>query len=827
MEIIELAVQNVRGLRDTTLKLDGKNSVIWGPNGAGKSCVVDAVDFLFTGRISRLTGPGTQGITLNRHGPHVDHSPEDATVSATVRLDGTPDPVFIQRRMSQPDKLICPDDVATIIAATGGSIYNGGVILTRRDILRYITSEAGKRADEIQALLRLEDVEKVRSSLRSAKTALTRSATAARKEIETAKQEVNATLGLPNYSDPGLLDALNSARADLGGEPLTVIQSSDFKQGLAPPIVNATDGNQANKTLLLRSVGNLRQSAELIPNGTHSAHDEILRTTINDLNGNPALLAEFEQLELTTSASRFVDESTVNCPVCGAVWPQGQLKAHIDARLGTAHEAQAKKKNIDDTAESLAESVRPIIARINALLVGLQTAQLTELVSETAMLEGWHTQLTSFISVLNDPVPHYLSVDWAADSVSKLFAPDSIRTLLERVEFVVGESMPESTIEQTSWDTLTKLQESYRVVENRIIDHNDARLCAQRSDILLGEYEKARDSLLEGLYARISERFVALYNVLHDHESDYFTAGLTPNGPSLNFEVDFMGRGDHPPHALHSEGHQDSMGVCLFLALNEEMSNANLNLIVLDDVMMSVDAGHRRELCRLLNEQFGDYQFIITTHDKTWATQLKHEGVVEPNRVIEFTAWSVERGPRTHRQMDMWEQIQVDLDNNHVREAAFKLRRSSEDFFESVCDALGAKVSYNSRFLWQLDDWLFPAMGEYKDLLNLARRSAISWGHEELAAEFIERESVRKQVFGRISDDQWAINAAVHYNSWEDMGKEDFLPVVETFRDLHGLFLCTSCQRPIEKTPRKGTPESAKCPCGTVSWNLRRRPSNG
>ena len=827
MQLLTLAIRNVRGLRDTTLTFDGNNSVIWGPNGAGKSCVIDAIDFLFTGQISRLTGPGTQGITLNRHGPHIDHAPENATVSAVVRLDGVADPVSIERRMSQSDKLICPDGVKPLLVTIGESITKGGVILTRRDILQYITAEAGTRADEIQALLRLDDVEKVRSSLRSAKTTLTRNATAARRAIETAKQEVNATLGLPSYSDPGLLDAVNLARANLDGEPLQVMQSSDFKQDLSPPAIGATDGGHSNKNLLRRLVVNLRQSATAIQGGNQETHDKTLRTTIAELNANPALLAEFERLTLIEHAIGFVDESTLDCPVCGATWPDGHLKSHLDARLAAAHEAQAKKKNIDESAESLAELVRPIVAQTNGLIGGLNGAPIEDLDAEKAAFKNWHAQLTNFIAALNEPVGLYLGGDFTVDLVSKLFAPDHIGDLLNRVEFLVEESMPESTVEQTAWDTLTKLQESYRVVENRIADHNGAQLFVRRSNILLAEYEKARDSLLEGLYARISDRFVDLYNMLHDHESNYFNAGLRPNGPSLNFEVDFMGRGDHPPHALHSEGHQDSMGVCLFLALNEEITNPNLNLIVLDDVMMSIDAGHRRELCRLLNEHFGDCQFIITTHDKTWASQLKHEGVVEPNRVIEFTSWTVESGPSMRGQTELWDQIQVDLDKSDVKEAAFKLRRSTEDVFESVCDALGAKIPYNSRMVWQLDDWLFPAMGEYKDLLDLARRAALSWGQTDLVAEFVEKESVRKQVYGRISDDQWAINAAVHYNNWENMEKEDFLPVVEAFRDLHELFVCSSCRRLLEKNPRKGNPDTVKCPCGTVSWNLQRRPGNG
>ena len=134
----------------------------------------------------------------------------------------------------------------------------------------------------------------------------------------------------------------------------------------------------------------------------------------------------------------------------------------------------------------------------------------------------------------------------------------------------------------------------------------------------------------------------------------------------------------------------------------------------------------------MINDQFGHCQFVITTHDKTWASQLKQERVVQPSQMVEFTSWTVDDGPSTRGQTELWDQIQVDLDKGDVKEAAFKLRRSTEDVFESVCDALGAKIAYNSRMVWQLDDWLFPAMGEYKDVLNLARRAAHSWDQKEL-----------------------------------------------------------------------------------------------
>ena len=406
-----------------------------------------------------------------------------------------------------------------------------------------------------------------------------------------------------------------------------------------------------------------------------------------------------------------------------------------------------------------------------------------------------------------------------------MLVPLNLNGLLARIEAIIQEALPRPSVEQTAWDTLTRLEESVRALENRKCEEKLASLYSARSTILLKTYEEARDFVLEGLYSRIAGRFVEFYCVLHDDEKEQFGAQLQSQGASLSFEVDFFGRGTHPPHALHSEGHQDSMGVCLFLALNEELAKEKLNLIVLDDVIMSVDTDHRKDVCRLLREWFSDRQFIIATHDKTWATQLKQEGVVQANQIIEFTNWTVESGPNTRLQIDLWDAIQADLEQENVASAAFKLRRGSEDFFESVCDALGAKLAYNSKMQWQLDDWLPAAMEEFKALLKRARRVASSWSDQADIDTLSELESVRSQTYGQTKAEEWAINANVHFNNWTNMSKQDFIPVVEAFRKLHALFECSDCGGLLEKVPRKGAYQAVRCPCDTTSWNLRHKPN--
>ena len=97
MKLIELEIHKVRGIKDIKLKQQEKNFVIYGPNGSGKSAVVDAIDFLLTGQISRLTGEGTGNITLKEHGPHIEHQADEAIVRGKIRLHGLEEPIEIMR----------------------------------------------------------------------------------------------------------------------------------------------------------------------------------------------------------------------------------------------------------------------------------------------------------------------------------------------------------------------------------------------------------------------------------------------------------------------------------------------------------------------------------------------------------------------------------------------------------------------------------------------------------------------------------------------------------------------------------------------------------
>ena len=65
------------------------------------------------------------------------------------------------------------------------------------------------------------------------------------------------------------------------------------------------------------------------------------------------------------------------------------------------------------------------------------------------------------------------------------------------------------------------------------------------------------------------------------------------------------------------------------------------------------------------------------------------------------------------------------------------------------------------------------------------------------------------------------MNKAVHYNEWANFGRKDFEPVVAAFKDLLDCFSCKGCGSWLYVTPRGHNPESLRCSCNALGFNLK------
>src|SRR6266699_2863950 len=246
---------------------------------------------------------------------------------------------------------------------------------------------------------------------------------------------------------------------------------------------------------------------------------------------------------------------------------------------------------------------------------------------------------------------------------------------------------------------------------------------------------------LNTLYDAVQEDFSTFYRAINEDDESKFTAKLTPSEGKLEFDVNFYERGLFPPGAYHSEGHQDSMGVCLYLALMKRLLGDRFTFALLDDVVMSVDSGHRYQFCKLLKTHFPHTQFIITTHDRLWAEQLRSAGLVTGKTSLAFHSWTIDTGPLVESSAEIWEEIEAMLGKGKVEAAAAALRHHLEYVSRFLADQLGATPAFRADGNYELGELLPAVLSRMKTLCGRGADAAQSWGNGDAKDAAVKRKN--------------------------------------------------------------------------------------
>jgi len=815
MKLLELTIQNIRGIPDFTLKPNGRNMVICGPNGSGKSSIIDAIDFLFTGQISRMVGRGTGGITLQEHGVHLNAvgNSQKAYVSGSIQLIDN-SIVVLKRYISESDVLICDGYDQVAMESLLRFASNGQHVLTRQRILQYVTEQPKDRAEKIQALLGLTNLEDIRASLVKVKNSLEKDYVKVQGGYQAIRGQISSQIEAMEWVYDDILIFINQQRAILGADAADVLSAENVRRDLSFGL-RQEGGEFVNPTILESDMNNLRRVLSDEFRTRLSSSDGILRTTIGMIRADARLLHELSHQQLVEQGIKLIDD-TGACPLCQTVFTTGELRRKLETRLAAAQEASRLKARVDLASRNIVEIVDFVLPSLNKVIAVAEQVHDTAAISS---LQSWYKRLTLLKDSLQQPIEQYMELD---DQVGVLFSPFDLNVILHQLRSTISTSYPTSSPEQTAYDRLTQIEALLGTWREESDKYHLAKVARDHGVLLYETFLAARDKILGELYSEIRQRFEELYRLLHGPDEANFISLLEPDEAGLNFKVNFHGRGMHPPHALHSEGHQDSMGICLFLALAERLTKGKFSVTLLDDVVMSVDAEHRKNLCRVLRDQFQGRQFIIATHDEVWARYLKSMGVVQSSDVIELLNWDLSTGPSSDYQRDIWLQIDAELQRNDVPAASSKLRRWAEAFFRDACDNLAASVVFQSSGNYSLGDFLSPGNAKWTDHLKEAKKAANSYNDTVLLTSLEEEEISFKVVRQRIEEEQWVVNATVHYNQDITPHVDDFRSIVDAFKQLSNFYICSQCNQMIH-TDRRLSPERVVCTCGRKMWNLAKK----
>lgn len=806
-------IEWVRGIaHKLAIEFQQKSFSITGPNGSGKSAVIDAVEFALTGEIGRLEGIGTKGLSVTKHGPHVDkvEFPDASFVELRFYIPELDKSATITRKFKSPKKPeIEPadEDIKAVLAEVAA---HPEITLSRRDIIRFILVEPSKRSAEIQMLLKLGEIGEMRSALKTAENRLQTEFQSASSEVAADSDALRLHVQIDTLADDQLLAAVNKRRKLLD---LPEIEELTAQTDLNAGLSETAKASDFNKESALADLEALAEAAKHFA-GLCTAEASQIAKDLEKLETDHALRAALQRRSFIEEGLKFVDSP--ECPLCDTAWDdEAALRAHLHAKLSKSEEA----RKLQDSIEANSSVVSGELTRIGALIgPAHKLASAEGQTSFAKALDKWKADLDAL-------KPKLATVD-GLTGLKDRFTGGWIQepaTLLEDLKSLaeIVKAKPDQTDTRAAQTFLTTAQVRFSDYRAAMRKGESAKAAAVAAKATYDTYCSVSEHALNTLYEEVQEDFSTFYRELNCDDETGFTAKLAPSESKLDLEVDFYERGLFPPGAYHSEGHQDGMGVCLYLALMKRLFGDRFSLALLDDVVMSVDSGHRFQFCKLLKKHFPDTQFIITTHDRLWAEQMKSAGLVTSKSSVTFHSWSVDRGPLVESNESIWVEIDQALARGKVDAAAAALRRHLEYVAHRVADQLGAQPQFRTDGNYELGELMPSVLRRMDRLLRKAADSAQSWSKSAEKDAVAGRRASLAASKGATAVTAWAVNKALHYNEWANFGKEDFEPVVAAFRDLLDRFRCKFCDSWLYVTPRRGPSESLRCDCGEISFNLK------
>lgn len=815
----ELEITEFRGIRKTNIKLGGESVLVHGPNGTGKSGVVDAIDFALTGSIARLRGAGTGNVNVKEHAPHVLQRDNPAAASVTLTFQ-TSDGLQgkLTRTVRDRESYTLEPNTPELETAIAEAAEHTELILTRRDILKFILAQPGDRSKAVQALLKLDSLEGIRAALRTTKTQLTKEKNTADERVAAAGPELAALLGGTTTTAGELLAAANIRR-----RLLRIPELAESNLASGPDWVPLDDGVSRDAGGGPDRAGAVRVAQELAATSTAVGVrvEELageLDTALRELGDVTAAQTALARRSLVVAALDRV--AGAECPVCDLSWESEQaLRDHLKAKLAASEHAGSVQDRISRASAGLTAQLELLHRKV---LSGAEAA--TALLAGTSHPEAmrdWAEQLAHLRRVLTDePASTVSRAQQTGDPARSLTATTSQTSAAMEALAAAAQALPDQSDAHAAASWLARAQERWAQLQRALAGQQAATEHSRVADLLYATYCAALDAALEELYRSIETQFSAYYKRINEGDEDAFRAELAPAAGRLDLSVDFYQQGLFPPGAYHSEGHQDGMGLALYLALLEHLLGDELSFVVLDDVITSVDIAHRRKICELVLERFPSVQFVITTHEKTWAKTIVQLGLVKRSNVVEFQAWNVDTGPIRAETGDVFARIDEQLAKGAVNTAAPMLRQLLETRMRTHAEDFGAQVPYREDGRYDLGVLLTAVGMRYGRLLEKAKKAAKKHNDTEQTDKVAWLEAVWSQTLKGYKVEDWAINVMTHYNPSYDVTAVEFASTVKAARDLLALFECAGCQNLLRT---EGFPDATtlRCRCNKFNLNLQ------
>jgi len=798
VQIDRLDIQGFRGIRlPTGLIFEGKSVLLFGENGTGKSSFVDALERLLTGRISTLDSRGAT-LSSSRHGPHIRSQdyPQHISIVLTNGSKTSIDLTTAQASLPLPVQQYLGDARANLF------------ILRRRQLLDFVESQPRDRYALLRPFLQLESVEAWEASLRDLRTSLTRQAQAA---VATESALRADLLRLTGLSDPQVLTsdqvltAATQALEPVGRPPARTFD--DVRAGirsLADAIASFGDMDlQARLSTASLAISQFQEAVRAVdlPECVDSLRSLRERERREAHNLYEAVLAE--------GALWINQESRDSCPLCEQPISRHTVLARISERLGTAKEllhhrtlVKASLDTIRHRVTSALDSLRTVQRALHALAIPLD-ARAADSLNVLALYLAALQQASS--SPLHDTDLRTLEslTERQREAHDALVTLVAVNNSLEQQRLAASSQIETQRLLNTQ-QLLRHLLERWESFEEAHTSSLSADLKSRTATQLLEAAERARKDEVQRLFDDLSADVDQIYRELHpdEHHGNLRLELREAVQRSVNLKADFYDRPSEDPRAYYSEAHLDTLGIAIFLALRRWhfREHPTFNLMVLDDVLTSIDAAHAARLAELLLREFRTFQVLLTTHDRIWFEHLRDIqarcGVAQNfvNKVIH--KWTIDDGPDLREPEDERQELERSLSEGSAHQISVVAGRLLEHILQEMRYSLGLRVQAKRGEQYEIGD-LWPAF------------------YSEVKRSYPNLYTASRRALDAL-DVRWPIRnwLGAHWNTWaRNTSRSSAVEFGRAVGDLFDVVFCRVCHRFVSPSP--APLGQLSCKCGT------------
>jgi energy-coupling factor transporter ATP-binding protein EcfA2 len=591
----KLTIQHLRGsvnAFELAFEPKKKLTIIYGENGTGKSTICDALEFLSKGRVGSLDGRGL-GKT-NQHWPSVNKSSADVavtleTVNGVCRATMGKSAVVVQPEGAQPQV----------------------EVLRRSQILALLEATPGQRYEAIRRFVDVSAIEASENTLRKLITELN-----ANRDLAAARILENREALIQFWHAAGApgTDALSWAKTEASREPAAADPELAALLDLETAYVRLAGHPQH-----IREATAALTTAQATFTLAQEQATAQLATVAQDAGATISVLQAAQHYLQAHPAGE-------HCPLCGSAEAAQGLAQRVEQRLhafaalqeALAVQAQAERQvqQAQQHRETLATAARADIAAFEQVRAAFP----------------WSAEVT----LPTEPAPH------AAKALDMwLAATAALPTHWRQIALA----------RQSQGQFLATLKQALKTYEDNIQGQDELDALLPNLEKALKIVEDERKAFSDALLSKIANEVGRIYEAVHPGEGlNKISLELDPKKrASLEISSNFGGKSGRPPQAYFSQSHLDTLGLCIFLALAGLDDPAN-TILVLDDVVASVDEPHVERLVEMLYAEAARFRHcIITTHYGPWKHRYKWGWLKHGQcQFVELSNWT-QAGGMSHR----------------------------------------------------------------------------------------------------------------------------------------------------------------------------------